>query len=84
MKKRVGYFLFIVSFVAWAAIALLPFTNLSIAKAAAITTALFVAGEITFYLSVIFLGKEFLEKMKRHFRKVKSFKKPNSEKNLSS
>jgi hypothetical protein len=34
MKKLIGYFLFVVSFIAWAAIAVLPFLNLSIEMAA--------------------------------------------------
>jgi hypothetical protein len=29
MKKVIGYFLFVISFLAWAAIAVLPFLNLS-------------------------------------------------------
>jgi hypothetical protein len=44
MKTIVGYFLFVFSFVAWAAIALLPFFDLSIAMASAITTATYNCG----------------------------------------
>ena len=49
MKKVIGYFLFVLSFLAWAAIAILPFLNLSIEMSAAITTALIVGGEIAFF-----------------------------------
>lgn len=52
---------------AWAAIAILPFLNLSIEMAAAITTALIVGGEIAFVLSIALLGKEFLGKIKSFF-----------------
>ena len=63
MKKVIGYFLFVLSFMAWAAIASLPFLNLSIEKSAAITTALIVGGEIAFVISIALLGKEFLGKL---------------------
>ena len=75
MKKVIGYFLFVISFVAWAAIAVLPFLNLSIEMGAAITTALIVGGEIAFVLSIALLGKEFLGKIKSFFHKFNFFRK---------
>ena len=75
MKKVIGYFLFVISFIAWAAIASLPFSNLSIEMAAAITTGLIIGGEIAFFLSIALLGKEFLEKFKNLFRKFNFFRK---------
>lgn len=63
------------SFVAWAAIAILPFFNLSIALASAITTGLIIAGEIAFYLSILLLGKEFFQKIKNYFKNIKLIKK---------
>ena len=69
IKKLIGYFLFVISFVAWAVIGVLPFLNLSIEMSAAITTVLIVGGEIAFFLSIVLLGKEFLEKFKNLFRK---------------
>jgi hypothetical protein len=75
MKKAIGYFLFVLSFMAWAAIGILPFLNLSIEKSAAITTALIVGGEIAFVLSIALLGKEFLGKIKRFFHKFNLFRK---------
>ena len=71
MKKAIGYFLFILSFFTWAAIATLPFFDLSISMIAAITTSLVVVGEVAFLLSVIFLGKEFLFKVKSHLTKFR-------------
>jgi len=73
MKKIVGYFLFILSNIAWAAVATIPFLDLSIEMAATITTALVVGGEVAFLLSVALLGKEFLEKIKDYFKRVKTF-----------
>jgi len=75
MKKVIGYFLFVISFLAWAAIAVLPFLNLSIEMGAAITTGLIVGGEIAFVLSIVLLGKEFLEKFKNLFRKFNFFRR---------
>jgi hypothetical protein len=69
IKKVIGYFLFVISFVAWAVIGVLPFLNLSIEMSAAITTVLIVGGEIAFFLSIVLLGKEFLEKFKNFLRK---------------
>jgi len=73
MKKIIGYFLFILSNIAWAAIAILPFLDLSIEMAATTTTALVVGGEVAFLLSIALLGKEFLEKIKDYFKRVKMF-----------
>jgi hypothetical protein len=70
MKKVIGYILFVASFVAWAAIAILPFLNLSVEMVAAVTTMLIVGGEVAFILSIALLGKEFLEKLKVFFRKL--------------
>ena len=75
MRHVIGYFLFVLSFMAWAAIAILPFLNLSIEMAAAITTALIVGGEIAFVLSIALLGKEFLGKIKSFFNTLNFFQK---------
>jgi hypothetical protein len=75
MRHVIGYFLFVLSFMAWAVIAILPFLNLSIEMSAAITTALIVGGEIAFVLSIALLGKEFLGKIKSFFDKFNFFQK---------
>ena len=75
MKKVIGHFLFVISFIAWAAIAALPFLNLSIEMGAAITTGLIVGGETAFFLSIVLLGKDFLEKFKNVFRNFNFFRK---------
>ena len=75
MKNTIGFFLFVLSFMAWVAIAILPFLNLSIEMGAAIATALIVGGEIAFVLSIALLGKEFLGKIKSFFNKLNFFRK---------
>jgi hypothetical protein len=70
MKKIICYIYFVASFVAWAAIAILPFLNLSVEMVAAVTTILIVGAEVAFILSIALLGKEFLEKLKVFFRKL--------------
>jgi hypothetical protein len=49
MRKAVGYCLFVLSFVAWIAIALLPFFDLSLSAAAALNTALLIVGKVLFF-----------------------------------
>jgi hypothetical protein len=75
MRHVIGYFLFVISFLAWAAIAVLPFLNLSIEMGAAITTGLIFGSEIAFFLSIALLGKEFLGKIKSFFNKLNFFRK---------
>ena len=69
-KKIIGYIFFVASFIAWAAIAILPFLNLSIEMVAVVTTMLIVGAEVAFILSIVLLGKEFSEKLKVFFRKL--------------
>ncbi len=69
MKKTFAYALLALSVLAWGAIALLPFLDISIGKAAAITTALLIAGEVSFFVGVALLGKEAWEKVKSVFRR---------------
>ncbi|WP_133406514.1 transporter suffix domain-containing protein [Parashewanella tropica] len=49
MKKVLGYSLLILSILAWCAIPILPFIDISKAQIAAFTTGLIVAGEVFFY-----------------------------------
>jgi hypothetical protein len=70
MKKTIGYFLLVLSFVAWGGIAVLAWTDLSIAMMAAWTTGLVIAGEVAFFSSLIFLGKDFLWHVKAFVAKL--------------
>lgn len=72
MKKVFGYVLLVLSFLAWGAIAALPLLDISIATAAAITTALVIGGEASFFLAIALLGREAWEKMKSVFRKTRN------------
>jgi hypothetical protein len=69
MKKVLAYVLLALSVLAWGAIAALPLLDVSIATTAALTTALLVGGEISFFIGVTLLGKEAWEKMKSVFKK---------------
>jgi len=73
MLKLIGYIIFGISMVCWGLILIVPFLGFSAGKIAGITTGLVIAGEITFYLSIFLIGKEFLVKMKNkfNFRKTK-------------
>jgi hypothetical protein len=53
-------------------IVVVPFLGFSAGKLAAITTGLIIAGEITFYLSIFLIGKEFLLKIKAKFKREKA------------
>jgi hypothetical protein len=69
MRKTLGYFFVILSFLPWAAIAALPFFDISIGMAAGITAGLLVGGEVSFVLGLALLGKEAWERIKAAFRK---------------
>lgn len=72
MAKIAGYIIFGISMVCWGLILVVPFLGFSAGQVAGITTALIMAGEITFYLSIFLIGKEFLVKLKNKFRKSKT------------
>ncbi|MDP8163212.1 transporter suffix domain-containing protein [Pasteurella skyensis] len=71
MKKTLGYLLFVLSFVAWGVIALLPFLEITKVQIASFTTMLIIAGEVFFWLSLLFLGKDFISKIKVFFTRKK-------------
>ena len=75
MKKAIGYSLFVLSFITWEAIAVVPFLDLSIGMATAYTTGLLIIGEIAFFLSMVLLGKDFLMKIKKFWVKLNFFQK---------
>ena len=70
MKKAFGYTLLVLSLLAWGAIAALPLFDISIGTAAAITTALLIGGEVSFFVGIALLGKEAWEKVKSVFRRT--------------
>ncbi len=70
MKKIVGYLLFVLSFVAWGVITLLPSMDLTATEIASYTTALVVLGEVFFWLSLVLLGKDFMSKVKAFLKNI--------------
>ncbi len=72
MKKILGYILFILSNIAWGAIFLLPFLEITTAQIASFTTILLILGEVFFWSSLLFLGKEFWLKIKAFFIRQKN------------
>jgi len=83
MAKLAGYIIFGISCLLWGLILVVPFMGFSGGKIAGITTGLIIAGEITFYLSIFLIGKEFLVKIKNKFRRRKSNANPASEESES-
>ena len=64
MVKIIGYILLIICCVLFFSILIVPWVGFSKGQIAAITTGLIIAGEIMFYLSLIFLGRSFFDKIK--------------------
>lgn len=79
MVKIIGYIILGISIVIWLLIPVVPFLGFSVAKVAGITTGLIIAGEITFYLSIFMIGKEFLVKIKNWFKRRKSKTPPKTD-----
>jgi hypothetical protein len=72
MVKITGYISFLVSCLLWGMVFITPFLELSKKQIAAITAILIIAGEITFYLSIILLGRSIIENITN---KLKFWKK---------
>ncbi|MBL7972575.1 MAG: transporter suffix domain-containing protein [Prolixibacteraceae bacterium] len=72
MIKLIGYIVLGISLVFWGLILVVPFLGFSAGQIAAITTGLIVGGEVTFYLSLFLIGKDFLVKIRNKFRFGKS------------
>jgi hypothetical protein len=67
IRKQLGYTLFTLSCIAWVAVVLLPFSNLSMAQIAGATTVLIVLAELLFFGSLALLGKTFWVHIKTFF-----------------
>jgi hypothetical protein len=81
MVKTLGYVLFGICCISFLAILIVPLMGLSGKQIAGTTIALVIVGEVTFYLSLILLGKAFYNKIreKLKFRKSKLTGKTDSE-----
>jgi purine-cytosine permease-like protein len=65
--KKIGLFLFIVSFLPWLAILfVVPFLPLDITQKTTIDVVLAIVAEVCFWVSVLLLGKEVVTKYRRY------------------
>lgn len=64
LSKTIGYTLFIICCIAFLSIPVVPLLGFAAKKVAAITVVLIIIGEVTFYASLIFLGKGFYNKIR--------------------
>jgi hypothetical protein len=62
--SKIGIFLIIISFVLYGIILLVPFLSLSIEAKGLIVTGLIASGEVTFWIGLIFAGKQAFQSMK--------------------
>ena len=72
MIKITGYVLLVLSCLLFIMIPVVPWIDLSKSQIAGITTVLFIAGEVTFYLSLFILGRAFFDKIKARLKFWKS------------
>ena len=65
--QKLGWFLFILSFLPWLAILfVVPFLPLDITQKTKIDVVLAIVAEVCFWLSVLLLGKEVVTKYRRY------------------
>ena len=68
MIKTLGYSLFVLCCLAWLMILVIPWLGFSKGETAGIITGLIIFGEVTFYVSIIILGKTFYSKIREKIR----------------
>jgi hypothetical protein len=66
--KTLGYILFVLCCLAWLLILVIPWMGYTKGETAGIITGLIIFGEVTFYASILMLGKTFYNKIKEKFR----------------
>ncbi|RZT23952.1 MULTISPECIES: transporter suffix domain-containing protein [Fictibacillus] len=70
MKKKTGIILIVLSFVLWICIPIIPFLSLSAAAKTGIVSALFIGGEVFFWLGALLAGKDIVKKfIQKYWRK---------------
>lgn len=75
MLKKLGWVLFVLSFVLFGLLLVVPFLNLSAGQATSTALVLAVAGEIAFWAGGVLLGREVVRKYRQKlnpFRRGKS------------
>lgn len=68
MIKTIGYILLLISCLSFIMILIVPWLGFSKIQIAGISTALIIAGEILFYLSLFILGRSFWDKIKNKLK----------------
>jgi hypothetical protein len=68
MVRTLGYILFVLCCIAWLMILVIPWMGFSKAGTAGIITGLIIFGEVSFYVSILLLGKTFYQKIKSKLR----------------
>ena len=68
MIKTIGFILLGVCCLLFIMIPVVPWFDLTKSQIAVITTFLFIAGEVTFYLSLFILGRSFFDKIKSRLK----------------
>jgi hypothetical protein len=68
MIKTIGYSLFVLCCLAWLMILVIPWLGFSKGETAGIIAGLIIFGEVTFYVSIIMLGKTFYNKIREKIR----------------
>jgi hypothetical protein len=71
-RGALGYSLFIISCVAWAALPIIPFLPFEGEQRVAWGAGLFIFAEITWWLAILLLGKEILDLWQRYRGKIKA------------
>lgn len=79
MLKTTGYILFIFSCLSFLMILVVPWFGFSKIQTAGLITGLLIAGETSFWLSLIILGRSFWDQIKSNF---KFWKKKTGDSNL--
>jgi hypothetical protein len=79
MIKTLGYILFGICCVSFLSILIVPLLGFSAKQVAGITIVLVIIGEVTFYISLILLGKSFFNKIKDKLKLRKSKSSINSD-----
>jgi hypothetical protein len=79
MIKTLGYILFGLCCISFLSILIVPILGFSAKQIAGITIVLVIIGEVTFYLSLILLGKSFFNKIKDKLKLRKSKSSINSD-----
>jgi len=79
MIKTIGYILFGICCISFLSILIVPLVGFSGKQIAGITIVLVIIGEVTFYISLILLGKSFFNKIKEKLKLRKSKSSINSD-----